>query len=257
MSSLVADLLRALDPVELCPAIHMRPDPWQVSALRSVHPRALWNCSRQAGKSQTAAVLAVHQAMAFPDSTVLLVSPGQRQSNELAQKVRHLWRELALVTTTDNQMSIQAENGSRIVSLPGSEGTVRGYTADLLILDEASRIEDDLYAAVRPMLAVTGGRLVAMSTPFGARGWWWNEWENGGNAWERFRVPATDVPRIPRSFLEQERASLGNWMFNQEYLCSFVDSSDQIFRSEDIARMLDQGAGLPGLFAPHGDDTWT
>lgn len=248
MTSFAQDLLRALDPVELCAAIRMVPDAWQVKALRSDHPRQLWNASRQAGKSQTAAVLAVHQATTVPNSTTLLVSPGQRQSSELAQKVRVLWRELALPKQGDNAMTLTGENGARVVSLPGSEGTIRGYTADLLILDEAARIEDDLYAAVRPMLAVTDGRLVAMSTPFGARGWWYEEWENGGATWERYRVRATDVPRISAAFLAQERASLGRWMFDQEYGTEFVSAQDQIFTNEDIARMLDQGKGMPGLF---------
>jgi hypothetical protein len=245
---LARDLLRALDPVELCSAIGMTADEWQAAALRSQHPRQLWNCCRQAGKSQTAAVLAVHTAEAKPNSTILLVSPGQRQSSELAQKVRVLWRELALPKQGDNAMTLTGENGSRIVSLPGSEGTIRGYTADLLILDEASRIEDDLYAAVRPMLAVTGGRLVAMSTPFGARGWFYEEWENGGERWERVRVRAADVPRISPEFLAAERAALGRWMFDQEYGTEFVSTSDQIFSNEDIARMLAQGEHLPGLF---------
>jgi len=247
MNPLALDLLRALDPVALCASIGMNADDWQARALRSKHPRQLWNCSRQAGKSQTAAVLAVHQAITVPESTILLVSPGQRQSSELAQKVRVLWRALALPKQGDNAMTLTGENGSRVVSLPGSEGTIRGYTADLLILDEAARIEDDLYAAVRPMLAVTGGRLVAMSTPFGARGWWYEEWENG-TTWQRFRVRATDVPRISADFLEQERASLGRWMFEQEYLTEFVSTSDAIFRNEDIARMLAQGESMPGLF---------
>jgi hypothetical protein len=57
----------------------------------------------------------------------------------------------------DNEMSSQFPNGSRIVGLPGSEGTIRGFSAvSLLLVDEASRVPDELYLAVRPMLAVSG-----------------------------------------------------------------------------------------------------
>jgi hypothetical protein len=247
VNSLARDLLRALDPVELCAAISMRPDPWQVDALRSQHPRQLWNACRQSGKSTTASVAAVHQASTVADSVVLIVSAGLRQSLEVAQKVRRLWGALALVKTGDNQTTLTAENGSRVISLPASEGTVRGFSADLLILDEASRIDDEMYRAVTPMLAVTGGRLIALSTPAGRRGWWWDAWENGGPAWERYRVPATDVPRITQQFLDEELRTLGRWAFEQEYMCSFQDSTDQFFRDDDIARMLAQGAGMPGL----------
>jgi hypothetical protein len=248
MTSLARDLLRALDPVELCSSIGMTPDDWQRGALRSRHPRQLWNCCRQSGKSTTAAVAAVHQASSVPDSVVLIVSAGLRQSSEVAGKVRHLWKELALVKTGDNQTTLTAENGSRVISLPASESTVRGFSADLLILDEASRIDDDMYAAVRPMLAVTGGRLIALSTPFGQRGWWWDAWANGGPGWERYEVPASSVPRISAEFLEEERRSLGSWVYQQEYECAFVSTSDAIFRPDDIARMLAQGEGMPGLF---------
>jgi len=248
VSSLARDLMRSLDPVELCAAIGMEPDDWQVRALRSGNPRQLWNACRQSGKSTAASVLAVHQASTVPDSVVLIVSAGLRQSLEVASKVRHLWRELALVKTGDNQTTLTAENGSRVMSLPASEGTVRGFSADLLILDEASRIEDEMYAAVRPMLAVTGGRLIALSTPVGQRGWWWDAWENGGPTWERYEVPASAVPRISQAFLDEERRSLGSWVYQQEYECAFVSTSDAIFRPDDIARMLAQGEGMPGLF---------
>lgn len=247
-TSLARDLLRALDPVELCSAISMDPDPWQVRALRSRHPRQLWNACRQSGKSTAASILAVHQATTVAGSVVLIVSAGLRQSLEVAGKVRYLWKELALVKTGDNQTMLTAENGSRVISLPASEATVRGFSADLLILDEASRIDDEMYAAVRPMLAVTGGRLIALSTPFGQRGWWWDAWENGGPTWERYLVPVSDVPRISEAFLEEERRSLGSWVYQQEYLCQFVSTDDQIFRADDIARMLAMGEHMPGLF---------
>ena len=111
MTSLARDLLRALDPVELCSSIGMTPDDWQRGALRSRHPRQLWNCCRQSGKSTTAAVAAVHQAGSVPDSVVLIVSAGLRQSSEVAGKVRHLWKELALVKTGDNETSSRRRTG--------------------------------------------------------------------------------------------------------------------------------------------------
>lgn len=250
-SSLARDLLRALDPVELCSAIGMVPDPWQAKALRSRHPRQLYNCCRQSGKSTVASIKAVDQATTVPASVVLIVSAGLRQSLEVAAKVRHLWSSLALVKTGDNQTVLTAENGSRVISLPASEATVRGFAADLLILDEAARIDDEMYAAVRPMLAVTGGRLVGMSTPFGQRGWWYDAWENGGPSWERYEVPASQVTRISPEFLREERASLGSWMFSQEYECQFVSTDAQIFRAEDISQMLERGEHMPGLFEEH------
>jgi hypothetical protein len=74
----------------------------------------------------------------------------------------------------ESALRLELENHSRIISLPGQEQTVRGYAGvSLLIVDEAARVPDDLYFAVRPMLAVSNGRLIALSTPFGKRGWFY------------------------------------------------------------------------------------
>ena len=80
----------------------------------------------------------------------------------------------------DNEISLELPNGSRIVGLPGNEATVRGFSAvSLLLVDEAARVSDELYMAIRPMLAVSGGALWLMSTPFGKRGFFYETWRNG------------------------------------------------------------------------------
>jgi hypothetical protein len=78
-----------------------------------------------------------------------------------------------------------------------------------------------LYRAVRPMLAVSRGRLVILSTPFGRRGFFYRAWEDKATNWLRFQVRAERVPRIGRAFLDEELRTLGRSWFNQEYGCSF------------------------------------
>jgi hypothetical protein len=82
------------------------------------------------------------------------------------------------------------------------------------------------------MLATTGGRLLTLSTPAGRRGWWFEAWEDGGPSWERYEVPASSVPRIPASFLEEERRALPAWIYRSEYECSFEDLEDALFGYE-------------------------
>jgi phage FluMu gp28-like protein len=133
---------------------------------------------------------------------------------------------------------MELTNGSRIEALPGTEKTVRSFSGvDLLIVDEAARIADELYFAVRPMLAVSGGRLLMLSTPFGKRGVFYEEW-TGGGAWERYLVPAEECPRIPASFLAEEREALGEWWFSQEYRCEFREAVDSVFTTELIQAAL-------------------
>jgi hypothetical protein len=102
------------------------------------------------------------------------------------------------------------------------EETIRGFSGPrLLLIDEAARVPDDLYRSVRPMLAVSHGRILCLSTPFGRRGFFHDEWQHGGEAWKRVCISAADCPRITPEFLERERQSLGDSWVAQEYLCSF------------------------------------
>ena len=244
MASLRADLRRLRerrgsrrreipsDRLEFAAAVGLSEvDPWQERLLRSDAPRVLMNCARQTGKSTTAGVLALHQALAVPGSLILILAPAERQAKELFSKVAEAYRALGHPVPADSYRKLGAElaNGSRIEALPGTEKTIRGFSgASLLIVDEASRVADELYYAVRPMLAVSGGRLMMLSTPFGKRGVFHHEWTEG-EGWERYEVPASECPRIPEVFLEEERRALPAWIYRQEYECSFEDTEDQLF----------------------------
>ena len=236
------DLAFALDPVLVAREMDLDPDPWQEKFLRSPAPRTLLNCSRQSGKSTITALLAAHTALYDPGSLTLLLSPTQRQSHELFRKALDAYRAIptAIPITQESALRMELVNGSRVVSLPGKETTVRGFSGvGLLAVDEAARVPDELYYSVRPMLAVSGGRLVALSTPFGTRGWWYDAWRSD-EAWERFEVPAAECPRISREFLEEERRSMGEWWFAQEYGCEFLDAETQPFGREDVERAFEE-----------------
>jgi len=251
MSALADDLACALDPVRLARRMGVEPDQWQVRMLRSPARQIILNNSRQAGKSTISSILAAHTALYEPGAPVLLLSPSLRQSTELFRKVKaglHTLGAASADITTDNALSVELGNGSRILSLPGKEGTVRGFSGvRLLIVDEASRVDDALYQAVRPMLAVSGGRIVLLSTPFGKRGFFHHEWAEGSPDWERIAVTGYECPRIPHDWLDAERARIGAWWFDQEYLCQFKETTDQVFAYEDVQAAL--STAVTPLFA--------
>ena len=97
------------------------------------------------------------------------------------------------------------------------------------------------------MLAVSGGRLLALSTPFGKRGWFHREW-SGAEPWRRVRVAAHECPRIDPDFLDEERRTMGELYYRSEYLCEFADSVDAVFRHEDVMAAL--AADVAPLFPP-------
>jgi len=235
------DLAMALDPCAIFEAVVGQPDDWQRQLLESDSKRVLLCCSRQSGKSSVSAAIALRQAMFFPGSLILLVSPSLRQSSELFRKVAEYFHKLGgEAPEQESTLRLELKNGSRIIALPGSEATVRGYSgADLIVLDEAARIPDELLAALRPSIATKSdsARLIYLSTPWGRRGFFWDAWQNGAG-WEKFEVPAGECPRITPEFLEQERHALGELVFRSEYLCEFLDPESQVIPSELIEAAL-------------------
>lgn len=263
-----------IDPVTLAGEAGLDLDPWQVDCLRDTSPQILMNCSRQSGKSTVDSVDAVATALSYPSALVLLLSPSLRQSTELFRKCLDVYRALdrKIPAHAESALRLELRNGSRIIALPGTEGTIRGYSgAKLLIIDEASRVLDPLYRSVRPMLAVSRGRMRASSTPYGKQGWWHDAWTNGGSAWSRYEVPATMCPRITPEFLEEERQNMPPWYFRQEYMCEFSDVNEQFFAYETIMQSLSDdvtplfpelAAGEPSRLFPTviaarpADDEW-
>jgi hypothetical protein len=217
------------------------PDARQAQVLESTAKRGILNCTRQWGKSTVAAIKALHTAQQKPGSLVLVASPGERQSAEFLKKTEELVRRLRIQPRGDgkNSRSLMLPNGSRIIGLPGTEATVRGFSSvSLLLIDEAARVADAMYKALRPMLAVADGDLWMMSTPCGKQGFFYETWQNGGPDWHRVSVPATECPRISKAFLDEELKATGSTSFRQEYLCEFADNGRQMFNRELIHAML-------------------
>lgn len=243
-SALLAKELRcAIDPVAFAQdRLSWQPDPWQARLLRSTARQVLLCCSRQSGKSTSTAVLALHRCLYRPGALVLVFSKALRQSQELLLKVKGFLKVMDSppLISAETQTSLTFGNGSRLISLPGDGDSVRGFSApDLIVEDEAGFVSDSLNAAIRPMLAVSNGRLILLSSPNGKRGHFYKAWVDGGDEWHRESITAQDCPRISQEFLARELAALGPWLYKQEYLCEFVESSGQMFSEAHITAMLD------------------
>ena len=106
----------------------LAPDPWQQQVLTSTMAQMLLLCTRQAGKSTVAAALAVRAALLQAGALVLVLSPSLRQSGELFRKVLGHFNALGrpVPVTGESALRVEFANGSRVVSLPGDEGTIRG-----------------------------------------------------------------------------------------------------------------------------------
>jgi len=235
------DLAYSLDPVLWAKEVlGYHPDPWQADLLRSRSRKIILNCSRQSGKSTTCAALGLHESIYRRPSFGLVIAPSQDQSAELMMKFDEFRGAVELPSdylSTDTKLAVKFANGNRFVARPGSEKTARSFSAVTLLLeDEASRVLDDLYNTVRPMLAVSNGRHILMSTPFGKRGHFFKIWSEERDLWEWFEIPAEKCPRISSEFLAEEKRT--NPWFEQEYHCSFMETIDSVFTFDQVASAL-------------------
>jgi hypothetical protein len=240
-AKITSDLRMALDPVVFArEGLGFYPDEAQERILRSNSKRLILNCCRQYGKSAISAVKGLHRAIFYLNSLILLLSPSLRQSSELFRRVANFAKKFPNMPEKieDSKLFMTLENKSRIVSLPGKESTIRCYSdVALIVVDEASQVSDDLYYSIRPMLAISGGSLVLLSTPRGKRGFYHHVWKEGGDEWEKIQVKADECKRIPKEFLKEEYEALGRWWYAQEYQCEFVDAEGQLFTYNDIEAM--------------------
>lgn len=255
LSDIAADLLQSVDPLRFAASLGFpNLDEWQKELLLSNDKRVLLLAARQVGKSAICAIIALHEALNRPGSLILIVSPSLRQSGELFKRILGFYQDLGrpIPPASESALSLKLANKSRIVSLPSKESTVRGFPAvSLLLFDESALTDDDLYRAMRPMLAVSNGRIIAIGTPHGKRGWFWKEWTEG-EEWKRYKINAEQCPRISKEFLRAERRALGDHWYAQEYENKFTESESALLRSDVIKRAiredvteLDLDLGLP------------
>jgi hypothetical protein len=205
--------------------------------------RVVLCCHRQYGKSTIASLVCFHRALFFERSLCLLVAPSLRQSSENFRKVADALESISPPPELeeDTKLTLKFANGSRIISLPGSSSTIRGFTApDVIFIDEGSEASDELFSALFPMLARNqAGRMIVASTPKGQRGFFFRLWTEGGPDWLKIIKRASENSRIDPEVLEEARRALPEWTYRQEYECEFVQAVDQYFSYSTIQKMFD------------------
>jgi len=235
LQSVADDLAYGSNPVLWArEVLGYHPDPWQAKLLRSRSSKIILNCSRQSGRSTTCAALGLHESIYRRPSFGLVIAPSQDQSAELMLKFDEFRGAVELPSnylSTDTMLAVRFSNGNRFIARPGSEKSSRSFSAVTLLLeDEAARVPDPLYSSVRPMLAVSNGRHILMSTPFGKQNHFFKIWDEQRDIWEWYEIPAEMCPRISKQFLEEEKRI--NLWFEQEYHCAFLDAEGSVFSSD-------------------------
>ena len=217
-------------------------DKWQQDVLEHDGNITI-RSGRQVGKSEVISEKAILFALKHPNTVSMVIAASQRQSSLLFEKIRgkldvmeikgkKIYAEKPTLT------KIILKNGSKIYSLPaGRTGYfIRGLTIDLLIADEAAYIPETVWTAVTPMMAVSKGKTILISTPFGKGGYYYNSFTD--QDFKRFHVSSEDCKRIPKTFLRKERDRMTKAEYRQEYQGEFTDEWNQFFPTDLIKKSM-------------------
>lgn len=171
-----AVLARAREDLAAFAAMVGRPlTSWQVNALRLRTRTTVCRAPRQTGKSRALALLAVHGAFRNPDYRVLIISAGETGARRLLGDVRAIIAGspgLSVSVVDENAGFVRLTNASEVRCVPASEAQIRGWSVDLLLIDEAALVDDDLLhgAAIPTTAARPNARVVLMSSARGTSG---------------------------------------------------------------------------------------
>ena len=226
----VVDVKELLDPVEFArKVLKWQPFPYQEKLLRDESKRIVICAGRQVGKSTTIAVKAIHFAATNPKTTTLIVSATLRQSMLMFDKITGFIEtsQLRKSVRYRTRTRIHFSNRSWLIALPcGRYGhSLRGFTADLAVLDEAAFMPAEaIENVVFPMLATTDGTCWMLSTPWGTDHPFFRAWNSPD--WSKYHWPTSANPLVKPEFLEEQRQLIGEERFKLEYLAEFVSEED-------------------------------
>jgi len=238
----MVDAKRLLDEPSYFVEHYIGVDPfeYQKDFMDNDSDRKAFVSGRQVGKSRSVAWYALWRAVTYSGSEILITAKAQRQSMELFNQVKKEMRISDISSedwgvASDTRTEIVFDNGSRIVCLPvGRDGSnIRGYGTDLVIVDEAAFVKDEIFQEVlAPMLAVGDGTFILLSTPFGKKGFLYEKFNDPD--WYHQQVPTSANPMVDEKFIEEQRNQLTSTQFKQEILGQFVESSDSFFTRDEL-----------------------
>jgi hypothetical protein len=210
--------------------------------LLNKHDRTIILKSRQLGITTLCAAYSLWLMIFSKDQSILALAPTQEKAKNIVDKVRFAYAELPswlkVPSSEDNKLSLILNNGSKIKAASGASESARGYTANVLILDEAAFIDnaEDLWGSAQQTLA-TGGRAIVLSTPNGIGQWFhqiWNSSEMQDNDFIPIKLPWNVHPDRNQEWRDKQDKELGKRMAAQECDCSFLSSGDTYFENEHL-----------------------
>lgn len=218
--------------------LQFTPNPKQAEVLDSSARFLILCCNRQWGKTTTIAIKALHHALHHPNQTIVIISRTKRQAGILISRATHFALSLRHKTRRVHgyDFSLHLPNGSQIIAVPHNTDTSVGNTAQVLIVDEAALVRDDVYFSVSPAVGRTKGAIWLLSTPRRQAGFFYNIWHDTDSRWHKIFSPVTDCPEIDPEFLDMQRRA-DETKFRQDFLCEFLQPPQFLFSRQLIENL--------------------
>ena len=202
--------------------------------------------ARQLGISTISAAYVLWLMMFYREKNVLVIATKFGTAANLVKKVKNImknlpdWLRLASISI-DNRASFELSNGSQIKASSTSADAGRSEALSLLVVDEAAHIENmsELWAGLYPTIS-TGGRVIALSSPYGVGNWFHKICEGadqGTNDFHLTTLPWDVHPEHDNEWFEKETKNMSKREIAQEFLCNFNASGETVIHPDDIARI--------------------
>ena len=196
---------------------------------------------RQYGKSLLGQNLLLYWLLQHPKQKGAWISPIYNQSKKVFQELVGAAHEI-IVEKNKADLSIKFVNGSTLLFLSAERyDSIRGFSFTHVVIDEGAFIKEQaINEAIMPTLTAIGKKCLIISTPKG-KNWFYNYWMRGNQRNETyisFKGDSLDNPYADKEFIEEQRRSLPDDIYRQEYLAEFTDAGSEVFRGIDNISLI-------------------
>jgi hypothetical protein len=221
-------------------ALNFEAEPKQLEVLDHDGHRLILCCPRQWGKSTLIALKALHYSLNHPHSEIVVLSDTEDHAGIIVQKIITYAAALKIPQrrARGKQYSVELPNGARIFAVASTTNAVVGYTANVVIVDEAALVEDEVIGYLSRSLSRTNGKMWLLSTPRGQTGLFFAIWHDESNNWHRVKATIADAKYMDVAFI-QEQKRLFPATFRQDFHCEFLQAAGRLFTIEKLKRCVD------------------
>jgi hypothetical protein len=198
----------------------------------SSHKFGVVACGRQFGKSLLAQNLLLYWLLKTGKQKGAWITPVYNQAKKIFTELTNASNEI-ITKQNKADLTIEFINGSTIQFLSTDNyNTIRGFSFNYVVLDEAAFIKEEaVNEAVFPTLSALGKKCLIISTPK-SKNWFYNYYLKGidqNTDYISFRAISTDNPYIDKDFIYEQRKSLPENIFRQEYEAEFTEAGNDVF----------------------------